>query len=99
MGKARTIALGFILGAIIVYLAVHAVTGRHGLVAFVELQRQERALIAERDALTAERAQLSLRTARLKPESLDIDYLDEKARALLARGAPGELVFAVEPRG
>ena len=99
MGKARAIALSFGLSAVIVYLAVHAVTGRQGLVAFMELQRQERALIAERDALAAERARLMVRTARLKPESLDVDYLDEKARALLAAGEPGEVFFAAEPKG
>ena len=51
-------------------------------------------LLYEQEGLAIERAQLAVRTARLKPESLDLDYLDEKARALLAAGEPGELFFA-----
>jgi cell division protein FtsB len=99
MGRVRSAALSIGLSAVILYLAVHAVTGRQGLIAFMDLQKEERALISERAALVAERARLQTRVARLKPESLDLDYLDEKARALLAASEPGELVFAVGPDG
>jgi cell division protein FtsB len=99
MGRVRSAALSIGLSAVIIYLAVHAVTGRQGLIAFMDLQRQERALLAERDALVLERARLQVRVGRLKPESLDLDYLDERARALLAASEPGELVFILEPNG
>jgi cell division protein FtsB len=92
----RSAALSLGLGATILYLAVHAVTGRQGLIAYVELQRQERALLAERKALAEERARLERRASRLRPDSLDLDYLDEKARELLGAGEPGELIFTVE---
>ena len=96
MGRVRSAALSLGLGATILYLAVHAVTGRQGLVAYMDLQRQERELSTERTALTAERARLERRAARLRPESLDLDYLDEKARELLGGAEPGELVFTLE---
>ena len=42
------------------------------------------------------RHSLERRASRLRPESLDLDYLDEKARELLGAGEPGELIFTVE---
>lgn len=99
MGRARDIALSLGLGAACVYLAAHAVTGKQGLIAHWDLQKQEAALLAERDALRDERAMLEARAARLRPESVDLDYLDERARALLAAGDPDELVFVIEPEG
>jgi len=94
--RTRGIALSIGLGAAAVYLTAHAVTGQQGLVAHWELAAQERALSAELETLRAERTALDARAARLRPESLDLDYLDEKARALLAAGADGELVFALD---
>ncbi len=86
-----------LLGAVICYLAANAVTGRQGLIAYVDLQAQERALIAERDALLSERDAAEARAARMRAESLDLDYLDERARILLAAAAPGEALFALSP--
>ncbi|MBI1185925.1 MAG: septum formation initiator [Alphaproteobacteria bacterium] len=97
--RARTIALGLGLGAAALYLSAHAVTGRQGLMAQWDLQAQESALNAELAALRAERTALDARAARLRPESLDLDYLDEKARALLAAGGSDEIVFALDQGG
>lgn len=87
--------MGVVLGGAIVYLGAHAVTGEQGLLAYMDLQSQERALEQQVASLDAERAQLEARAARLKPESLDLDYLDERARITLAAGDSEELVFAV----
>ncbi|NWG54548.1 MAG: septum formation initiator family protein [Hydrogenophilaceae bacterium] len=97
--RARSLALSVGLGAAALYLAAHAVTGRQGLMAQWELQGQEKALRAELAALQTERAALDARAARLRPESLDLDYLDEKARALLAAGGPDEIVFSLDQDG
>lgn len=97
MSRVRFAALSVGLSAVIVYLAFHAVTGRQGLIAYMDLQRQEETLAGEWDALSLERAQLEARAARLRPETLDLDYLDERARALLAAGDPDEVVFAMTP--
>jgi cell division protein FtsB len=91
-------ALNILLGGAIVYLAAHAVTGRQGLVAYVDLQAQERVLEDRVVTLDAERARLEARAARLRPESLDLDYLDERARITLAAGDAEELVFALDQR-
>lgn len=98
MAKHGATALNIVLGGAIVYLAAHAVTGRQGLVAYVDLQAQERVLEDRVVTLDAERAQLEARAARLRPESLDLDYLDERARITLAAGDPDEMVFALDQR-
>ncbi|WP_158766055.1 FtsB family cell division protein [Terricaulis silvestris] len=85
------------LGAGILYLGAHAVTGRQGLVAYVDLQAQERALEQRVAGLEEEHADLEARAARLRPETLDLDYLDERARITLAAGDSDELVFALDP--
>ncbi len=48
-------------------------------------------------ALEEERARLEARAARLRPESLDLDYLDERARITLAAGDGEDLVFSLDP--
>lgn len=96
MAKRGAAALSVGLGAAIIYLGAHAVTGRQGLVAYVDLQAQERALETRVAALEEERATLEARAARLRPGSLDLDYLDERARITLAAGDREELVFTLD---
>ena len=64
--------------------------------AYVDLQAQERVLESRVAALNLERDALEARAARLKPETLDLDYLDERARITLAVGDSEELVFALD---
>ena len=97
MAKHGATALSIGLGAAILYLGAHAVTGRQGLVAYVDLQAQERQLEQRVGELEEERARLEARAARLRPETLDLDYLDERARITLAAGDTDELVFALDP--
>jgi len=85
------------LAAAILYLGAHAVTGRQGLVAYVDLQAHERALEGRVAGLERERVTLEARAARLRPATLDLDYLDERARVTLAAGDSEEVVFALDP--
>lgn len=96
MAKHGATALSIGLGAAILYLGAHAVTGRQGLVAYVDLQSQERTLESRLDAVEAERVALEARAARMRTETLDLDYLDERARVTLAAGDSEEIVFAVD---
>lgn len=92
-----SMAVSLGLGATILYLGAHAVTGRQGLLAYVDLQAEERALQRQLSELEAERDQLRARADRLKPGQLDLDYLEERARILLAAGDPDEVVIALDP--
>lgn len=96
MSKHGATALSIGLGAAILYLGAHAVTGRQGLVAYVDLQAQERVLSERVAGVEDERLVLEARAARLRPETLDLDYLDERARGTLAAGDHDEIVFALD---
>lgn len=94
MSKHGSAALSIGLGAAILYLGAQAVTGRQGLVAYVDLQAQERVLEERVAELTEQEAQLQARAARLQPgQHFDRDYLDERARVTLAAGDSDEIVF------
>jgi len=97
MGKHGSTALSLGLGAAILYLGAHAVTGRQGLVAYVDLQAQERVLEERVRTLESEHAALEARAARLRPgKDFDLDYLEERARITLAAGDSEEIVFSLE---
>ncbi|MBX3428973.1 MAG: septum formation initiator family protein [Hyphomonadaceae bacterium] len=97
MSKHGSVMLSVGLGAAILYLGAQAVTGRQGLVAYVDLQAQERVLEERVAALSNEETNLKARAARLQPgEHFDRDYLDERARITLAAGDSEELVFDLD---
>ncbi len=96
MAKHGSTALSIGLGAAILYLGANAVTGHQGLMAYVDLQAREHVLDGRLAAVRQEHARLEARASRLKPNSLDLDYLDERARVELAAGDPNEVVFALD---
>ncbi|MBS0386566.1 MAG: septum formation initiator family protein [Proteobacteria bacterium] len=98
MAKHGSTALSIGLGAAILYLGANAVTGHQGLMAYVDLQAREHALEGRLAEVRQEHTRLEGRASRLKPNSLDLDYLDERARVELAAGDPGEIVFALDQR-
>ncbi len=69
--------------AVIGYFAYHAVEGERGLRAYFALKLQTELAREERDGLRHERMVIERRVNLLKPESLDLDMLDERARVVL----------------
>ncbi|MGD9965441.1 MAG: septum formation initiator family protein [Hyphomonadaceae bacterium] len=96
MSKRGAPLLSIGLGAAILYLGAHAVTGRQGLVAYVDLQAQQRALGQRVAELTAQEAALESRARRLRPGHIDADYLEERARITLAAGDSEEIVYDLD---
>ena len=73
-----------ILGvAVIGFFAFHSVEGERGLRAYFALNLQTELAREEHDALRHDRMMLERRVNLLKPESLDLDMLDERARKVL----------------
>ncbi|MFO1099556.1 MAG: septum formation initiator family protein [Xanthobacteraceae bacterium] len=68
---------------VIGYFGVHAYTGDRGLNARKNLDQQIAELTAELATVKAEREKWQRRVALLKPERIDPDLLDERARDLL----------------
>jgi cell division protein FtsB len=65
------------------YFAANAFTGNHGLRAQADLDQQLASMQGELQHVKAERAQWERRVALLRPDRIDPDMLDERARALL----------------
>ena len=75
------------------YFAYHAVIGDFGLIASLELKREKAALQAELAAAQAELLALEHRVNLLRPESLDPDMLDERARETLNLAHPNDITI------
>lgn len=86
----------------VVYLAVvfvfalfahSGLSGEHGLGALGQAETLERALRADLEDVRAERVALENKVRRLDEGHLDLDLLDERARAVLGRVRPNEIVI------
>jgi cell division protein FtsB len=86
--------LGPVLGAAIVgYFGYHAVQGERGLIAWWQVTQQIKHAKATLERTGAEREALDRRVSLLRPEHLDPDLLDERARVMLNLAAPDEVVI------
>lgn len=65
------------------YFAYHAVEGERGLRAWKNLDGEIAAASRVLDTVVSERQALEARVARLNPNSLDTDMLEERARLVL----------------
>jgi len=92
----NALALYTIAALVIGYFGVNAYSGNHGLRARQDLDQQIAQLSDELDSLKAERATWERRVALLRPQSIDPDMLDERARALLDSADPRDLVLIVK---
>ena len=90
------LALYTIAALVIGYFGVNAYTGNHGLRAKQDLDQQIAQLSDELGTLKAERANWERRVALLKPESIDPDMLDERARTLLNYADPRDLTLRLK---
>ena len=97
--RARYLIVPLIGSLTLVYLIYSGVQGDRGLLAWI--QRGQDVAVAEQK-LADERMQrdaFAHRVALLRPESLDLDLLDERARAVLYLVRPGEVVLLETPTG
>ena len=89
------VGLQVALGALILYLAAHGLTGQQGLISYIGLQAKERVLAEESARLAAHIETLSDRANRLRTGSatFDRDYLEERARVVIGAVRTDEVVF------
>ena len=92
--KRIRLVAGPILGiSLVFYFAYHLVQGDRGVLAWLRLSQQLKEAQATLAATRAERDALGGRVAQLRPEHLDRDMLDERARATLNLAGPNEMVI------
>ena len=85
-----------LVALLIGYFGVNAFSGNLGLRARQDLVQQLAELTGELDRLKSERHQWERRVALLRPDSLDPDMLDERARALLNYSDPADVTMLVK---
>jgi cell division protein FtsB len=78
--------------ALVGYFAYYTVEGERGLIALTRLQAQAARSEVQLAELRAEREALELKVTSLRPDSLDLDRLDERTRSLLNDSRPDELI-------
>ena len=82
--------LAFTLGG---YFMFAAVQGDYGIFRRVQISAEAQDLMAERDKLTTELAQIKNLTHRLSDSFLDLDLLDQQARDVLGYVRADEIVI------
>lgn len=79
--------------AVVAYFAYYTVEGERGLLALTRLQAQAGEAELAYQAVKAEREALEFRVTSLRPDSLDVDRLDERTRTLLNDSRHDELII------
>jgi cell division protein FtsB len=92
----NALALYTIAALVIGYFGVNAYSGNRGLRAKQDLDQQITQLTGELATLKAERGSWERRVSLLKPESIDPDMLDERARSLLNYADPRDLTLRLK---
>lgn len=92
----NALALYTIAAMVIAYFGLNAYSGIYGLRAKQDLDQQIAQLSGELATLKAERASWERRVSLLKPESIDPDMLDERARSLLNYADPRDLTLRLK---
>ena len=83
-----------VLGACLMgYFGYHLVQGERGLLAWLRLDNELREAQATAAEVRRERDTLERRVSLLRPDSLDRDLLDERARATLNVARPNEIIL------
>ncbi len=96
--KLRLLVLPILCGLLLTYFIVNAVNGDQGLRAWSVLAVEIETLQGNLEEISSDRARLERQVALLRPESLDPDLLDERARAYLGVAHPDELTIYRDPK-
>ncbi len=75
------------------YFALPSIVGERGVIAGARIEAQLSASQSELARLQEQRMALEARTRLLRPDNLDLDMLDERARATLGITRPNEYVI------
>ena len=92
-GQVVTPAIYVVLIAVLAVFSHSALQGEHGLVALHEAEALERDLSDELALIRDERRDRENLVRRLNENNLDLDLLDERARAILGYTRREELVI------
>ena len=91
--RSRVVVPQLFAAAFVGYFVYHTVQGDRGFYSLVHLKQELAVTEARRDLIALKRATLEKKIALLRPESLDPDMLEERARVVLNYGRSGDRIF------
>jgi len=81
---------------ILIYFTYHLITGERGVKALIVLNAELSKTTEELEMVRAERLQLEHKVNLMRPESLDLDLLDQQVRLVLGYARKNEIVILEE---
>lgn len=94
--RARHVVAPLIGALLVAYFGYHAVQGDRGLLAYLQLTQELKRAQLSLELFRAERELIERRAALLRPDGIDPDMLDERARVMLNLGHKDELVIMLQ---
>ncbi|MGB0921849.1 MAG: FtsB family cell division protein [Alphaproteobacteria bacterium] len=91
--RAKAVAVPLGCATMLSYFGYHAVNGGYGILSWMETSDRLAVLEAEKASAEAERDLLQAKVARLRPESIDPDLLDQEVRRNLGYIGERELII------
>ena len=93
--RLRHIIFPVVIVTMMVYFTYHIFQGQRGVLAWIRLDKKLNEQEITLNALTKEKEYLEKEAYLLRPDSLDIDLLEEKSRQVLNFAHPDEVVVQV----
>ena len=78
------------------YLGFHTIQGNYGLSSLRDLRTELQSVTVVADDVRVERQALEVKVNRLRPDNLDPELLDERARAVLGYTRADEVVVFLD---
>ena len=97
MGAVKRVIPSFFLAVAIAYFGYHALTGEQGVLNWIVVESEIQAVETQLASAQTEREALEVTASRLRSDSLDLDYVEERARAVLNVAHPDEFVVKTDP--
>jgi len=94
--KFKDIIITVIYTFLIGYFSYHAINGQRGVLSLLEFSSKLNKLKAELDEKRAERLKLEHQVNLLHANSLDLDLLEERAKAVLSHSKTNEIVVITD---
>lgn len=91
-GRLRHIIFPVVIVAMIAYFTYHIFQGQRGVLAWIRLDKKLKEQEIILSALMQEKELLEKEAYLLRPDSLDVDLLEEKSRQVLNFAHPDEVV-------
>lgn len=93
MDKFRKSGFMLVFGIFSLYFIVNAIKGDRGFFKYLYLKNKVENALAERERYALIKRDLEHKVAMLSEQSLDLDYLEERAKIVLNMAGKGEYVI------